>query len=148
MEGERGANTIPCQKISMFSPHGHPQCSTRLAPKTPWALIQIFFGEREVNDEFVVRVHFCYCVCRAVVGAVLAVVGALSLSWLVAIVLCVAVDVAGGESVRKMFVLREKNVRRCCGRCASRCRPRCPRVQAATACVVLTVVVGVSLFFS
>ena len=95
----------------------------------------------------VVRAHLCYCVCRAVAGAVLAVVGALSLSWLVAIVLCVAVVVAGGESVRKMFVLREKNVRRCCGRCASRCRPRCPRVLAAAACVVLTVVVGISVLF-
>ena len=43
----------------------------------------------------------------------------------VAIVLSVAVDVAGGESVRNMSVLRGWNVRRCCGRFTCRCRPRC-----------------------
>ena len=34
----------------------------------------------------------------------------------VAIVLSVAVDVAGGESMRNMSVLRGKSVHRCCGR--------------------------------
>ena len=38
----------------------------------------------------------------------------------VAIVLSVAVDVDGGESVRNMFVLLALNVRRCCGRCTCR----------------------------
>ena len=46
------------------------------------------------------------CVCRAVAGAVLAVVGALWMVAAVSIVLSVAADVAGGESVRNMSVLR------------------------------------------
>ena len=59
----------------------------------------------------------------------------------VPIVLSVAVDVVGGESVRNMSVLRGQRVRCSGGRCACRCLPRCPahRVEAA----VLTVIVVV-----
>ena len=44
----------------------------------------------------------------------------------VVIELSVAADVAGGESVRNMFVLRCQRVRSSCGRCTRRGRPRCP----------------------
>ena len=39
----------------------------------------------------------------------------------------VAIDVAGGESVRNMPALRNWRVRCGCGRCVCRCRPRYPK---------------------
>ena len=61
----------------------------------------------------------------------------------VPIVLSVAVDVAGGESVRNMSVLRGSNVRCNCDRCACRGRPRCTWGGAAAVVAVLTVIVVV-----
>ena len=61
----------------------------------------------------------------------------------VPIVLSVAVDVAGGESVGNMSFLRGWRVRFSCCRCTCRCRPHCPRVEAAAAYDVLTIVVVV-----
>ena len=40
------------------------------------------FSMKEVSGEFVLRACLCACVCRAVAGAVLAVVGASWLAWL------------------------------------------------------------------
>ena len=63
----------------------------------------------------------CY-VCFAVAGAVRAVVVCLvaGMVAVVAIELSDAVGVAGGESVRDMFVLRGWRVRSSCGRCTRR----------------------------
>ena len=73
-----------------------------------------------------------------------------SMNAVVAIVLSVAVDVAGGSrcatcvycgtrtyvdvvaAVRVVVV----HVVPCCGRCTCRCRPRCPLGEAAAACVI------------
>ena len=76
--------------------------------QTRWALNFSLFSVK-VNGEFVLRACSCCCVCRTVAGAVLAVccrclvVGMVAA---VAIVVSVAVDEAGGESVRNMFVQR------------------------------------------
>ena len=58
----------------------------------------------------------------------------------VAVVLSVAVDEAGGEWVRHMSALRVWNVRTHCGRCTCRCRPRRP--QAVHTVVVVVPVIG------
>ena len=58
-----------------------------LTRQTPWAF-NLFL--EQVNDELVLRACLCCCVFRPVEGAVLAVVAS---------VLSVAVDAAGGESV-------------------------------------------------
>ena len=59
-----------------------------------------------------------FCCCRCLVVGKVAVV---------LVVLSVAVDAAGGESVRNMSALRNWRVRCSCGRCACRCRPRGPQ---------------------
>ena len=119
--------------------------------QTRWALNFSLFSEK-VNGEFVLRACSCCCVCRTVAGAVLAVccrclvVGMVAA---VAIVVSVAVDEAGGESVRNMFVQRGAGGgRSTCGRCTCRRRPRCPRLEAAAVDAVLTVVIVVPVVFA
>ena len=71
-------------------------CNTSACIGRPLVVFILLNEESKVS--FVLGAGLSYCVCREVAGAVLAV----------AIVLSVAVNVAGGESVRNMSVLRVK----------------------------------------
>ena len=74
------------------------------------------------------------CCCRCLVVGKIAVVP---------IVLSVAGDVAGGESVFDVSELRGLRLSSCCGRCTCHCRPRCSIGGGLPAVLTVVVVVPV-----